>query len=233
MAAAFREVGFKTIDIHMTDLISKKYSLNNFKGMVACGGFSYGDVLGAGNGWATTILKNNYLLNEFKKFFQRKNTFTLGVCNGCQMISILKNIIPGASHFPKFETNLSGRFESRTIMIEVLKSKSIFLKNMEGSIIPTIISHGEGRVANYTQGNLALKFFNTSQNNSYSYPANPNGSVDGATGFTSQDGRVTIMMPHPERNFLALHNSWVSNDWGYYSPWIQMFQNAFKWSKNQ
>ena len=233
MAAAFREVGFKTIDIHMTDLISKKYSLNNFKGMVACGGFSYGDVLGAGNGWATTILKNNYLLNEFKKFFQRKDSFTLGVCNGCQMISILKNIIPGASHFPKFETNLSGRFESRTIMIEVLKSKSIFLKNMEGSIIPTIISHGEGRVANYTKGNLALKFFNTSQNNSYSYPSNPNGSIDGATGFTSQDGRVTIMMPHPERNFLTLQNSWVSNDWGYYSPWIQMFQNAFEWSKNQ
>ena len=233
MAAAFREVGFKTIDIHMTDLISKRRSLKNFKGIVACGGFSYGDVLGAGNGWATTILKNNYLLNEFKKFFQRKDSFTLGVCNGCQMISILKNIIPGASHFPKFETNLSGRFESRTIMIEVLKSKSIFLKNMEGSIIPTIISHGEGRVANYTKGNLALKFFNTSQNNSYSYPSNPNGSIDGATGFTSEDGRVTIMMPHPERNFLTLQNSWVSDDWGYYSPWIQMFQNAFEWTKNQ
>ena len=230
MAAAFREVGFKTIDIHMTDLLSKKYSLNNFRGMVACGGFSYGDVLGAGNGWATTILKNNYLLKEFKGFFQRKDSFTLGVCNGCQMISILKNIIPGASHFPKFETNLSGRFESRTIMIEVLKSKSIFLKNMEGSFIPTTISHGEGRVTNYTKSNLALKFFNTSQNNSLSYPSNPNGSIDGVTGFTSRDGRVTIMMPHPERNFLTIQNSWVSNDWGYYSPWIKMFQNAFEWS---
>jgi phosphoribosylformylglycinamidine synthase len=233
MAAAFREVGFKVIDVHMTDLITKKYSLNNFKGIVACGGFSYGDVLGAGNGWATTILKNNYLLKEFKNFFQRKDSFTLGVCNGCQMISILKNIIPGASHFPKFETNLSGRFESRTIMIEVLKSKSIFLRNMEGSIIPTTISHGEGRVENYTKSNLALKFFNTSQNNCYSYPSNPNGSTDGATGFTSQDGRVTIMMPHPERNFLTTQNSWASNDWGYYSPWIQMFKNAFEWSKDQ
>ena len=238
MAAAFDRAGFSTIDVHMSDLIEGRIKLDDFTGLVACGGFSYGDVLGAGGGWAKTILFNEELKDQFSKFFARLDSFTLGVCNGCQMLAQLKDIISGADHWPVFLRNESEQFEARLVMVEVQKSPSIFLNGMEGSRIPLVVSHGEGR-SSYTleeskqaieKGIVSLSYITNSGEVADQYPANPNGSELGLTGLTTTDGRVTIMMPHPERVFLKKQFSWLPDDWKQEdSPWMQMFRNARKW----
>jgi phosphoribosylformylglycinamidine synthase len=235
MAAAFNRAGFEAVDVHMSDLVAKRKQLNDFKGLVACGGFSYGDVLGAGEGWAKSILYNNYLRDMFTQFFADQANFSLGVCNGCQMLSNLKTLIPGAEHWPHFVQNLSERFEARSAMVEVQSSKSILLANMEGSRMPIAVSHGEGRAEFANSGQLtqlnadnlvALRYVDNYGKVTEQYPANPNGSVDGVTGLTSLDGRATIMMPHPERVFRAVTNSWQDDSWHEDSPWMRMFRNA-------
>ncbi|MDE0837852.1 MAG: phosphoribosylformylglycinamidine synthase, partial [Kiritimatiellae bacterium] len=237
MAAAFDRAGFESIDVHMTDLLEGRVSLSSFNGLVACGGFSYGDVLGAGSGWARSILFNEGLRADFEAFFARQNTFSLGVCNGCQMLSQLKSIIPGAQHWPRFLRNRSEQFEARLSNIEVLPSPSIFFKGMEGSKLTIPVAHGEGRVAFETEadadalstaGLLSLRYIEGSGDVAERYPANPNGSPDGLTGMTTTGGRVTIMMPHPERAFRASQLSYVPKDLlsGDAGPWLRMFQNA-------
>ncbi len=238
MAAAFDRAGFTTIDVHMSDLIEGRVELNKFSGLIACGGFSYGDVLGAGGGWAKTILFNSDLKAQFSEFFSREDTFTLGVCNGCQMLAQLKSIIPGADHWPVFLRNNSEQFEARLSMVEVQESPSIFLKGMAGSRMPIVVSHGEGRTS-YTQeqsqkvidqGLVSLNYITNHGETADQYPANPNGSELGLTGLTTIDGRVTIMMPHPERVFLKKQFSWLPDDWQQEaSPWMQMFRNAREW----
>ena len=234
MAAAFHKAGFDTFDVHMTDIISGKTKLDSFQGLVACGGFSYGDVLGAGGGWAKSILFNETAKMEFKKFFERKDTFTLGVCNGCQMLSTLKDLIPGASHWPKFMANLSDRFEARVSLVEIKESPSIFLLGMEGSRLPIAVAHGEGRAV-FSGGSLAktegqrlapLRYVDNHGNMTQRYPENPNGSINGIGGVTSEDGRVTIMMPHPERVFRTVQHSWAPDSWGEDGPWLRLFRNA-------
>ncbi len=235
MAAAFNRAGFKAVDVHMSDILSRRVSLDQFAGLVACGGFSYGDVLGAGEGWAKSILFNDYAKDQFSAFFQRSNTFSLGVCNGCQMMSNLKSLIPGAQWWPHFVTNRSERFEARFAMVEVTSSASIFLSGMEGSRMPIAVSHGEGRaefvdpqnLTKVQQQNLvSLRYVNNYGDVTEQYPANPNGSPQGITGLTSEDGRVTIMMPHPERVFRTVANSWHPDDWQEDSPWMRIFRNA-------
>ena len=238
MAIAFHTVGFDTYDIHMTDLLEGKKTLNDFVGLIACGGFSYGDVLGAGGGWAKSILFNEFANEEFKEFFNRSNTFSLGVCNGCQMLSQLKDIIPGAGHWPRFVTNLSEQFEARLNMVEVLDSKSLFLSEMQGSIIPIVTSHGEGRVEYHNnsdesiltkQQQIAIRYVDNHGQPAVKYPSNPNGSNLGTAGFTSVDGRSTIIMPHPERVLRTVQHSWAPKDWGTYGPWLKMFSNVREW----
>jgi len=235
MAAAFHQTCFDCIDVHMSDLLCEDISLSNFKGLVACGGFSYGDVLGAGGGWAKSILLNHYLLDEFKNFFGRQDTFSLGVCNGCQMMSQLRDIIPGAEHWPDFIRNSSEQFESRLVMVEILDSPSILLTEMAGSKLPIVVAHGEGRAKFRSESNeskviTSLRYIDNMGNPANTYPANPNGSVDGVNGFTSNDGRITIMMPHPERVFLKKQFSWSPKDWWHEEgPWIQLFKNARNW----
>jgi phosphoribosylformylglycinamidine synthase len=239
MAAAFDRVGFSAIDVHMSDLLAGRVQLDDFKGLVACGGFSYGDVLGAGGGWAKTVLYNPELREAFNRFFFREDTFALGVCNGCQMLSHLKDLIPGAEHWPRFVRNLSEQFEARTSLVEIQDSPSILLKDMAGTRIPIAVAHGEGRVElgdealnrNIEQRLVALRYVNGQGNPAEQYPANPNGSPQGVTGFTTNDGRVTIMMPHPERVFRVLQNSWIPDDWRGHEngPWLRMFANARKW----
>ena len=239
MAAAFDRVGFSAIDVHMSDLLAGRVQLDDFKGLVACGGFSYGDVLGAGGGWAKTVLYNPELREAFNRFFFREDTFALGVCNGCQMLSHLKDLIPGAEHWPRFVRNLSEQFEARTSLVEIQDSPSILLKDMAGTRIPIAVAHGEGRVElgddalnrNIEQRLVALRYVNGQGNPAEQYPANPNGSPQGVTGFTTSDGRVTIMMPHPERVFRVLQNSWIPDDWRGHEngPWLRMFANARKW----
>lgn len=235
MAAAFDRAGFDAIDVHMSDLVAQRKKLSDFQGLVACGGFSYGDVLGAGEGWAKSILYNDYLRDMFGEFFANNNTFSLGICNGCQMLSNLKTLIPGAENWPHFVQNLSARFEARAAMVEVQASPSIFLQGMQGSRMPIAVSHGEGRaeLAHADQlsqlnkaNNIALRFVDNYGKVSEQYPANPNGSVEGITGLTSTDGRATIMMPHPERVFRAVSNSWRDPNWQEDSPWMRMFRNA-------
>ena len=235
MAAAFQRAGFTPIDVHMSDLFAGRQHLSSFAGLVVCGGFSYGDVLGAGEGWAKSILFNEALKTQFKDFFERENTFSLGVCNGCQMLSNLKSLIPGAQDWPHFVSNESARFEARVAMLEVQESPSIFFKDMQGSRMPIAVSHGEGRVEfkdgtqlpSLEQGKqVALQFVDNYGNVTQTYPANPNGSVNGITGLTSKDGRATIMMPHPERVFRAVNNSWCDDSWGEDGPWMRMFRNA-------
>ena len=241
MAAAFNEVGFCAVDVHMSDLIDKKITLDEFSGLVACGGFSYGDVLGAGRGWANSILFNSYLKKQFKKFFERNNTFTLGVCNGCQMLSFLKKIIPGSNHFPKFLANTSNQFESRLLNVCIKESKSIFFKDMANSIVPIVVAHGEGKACfdkKVSKENvikhLTLQYIDINNEATTSYPENPNGSEYGTSGITNEDGRVTLIMPHPERVFRKIQFSYypntnnIKNKTGY-SPWIVMFENARKW----
>jgi phosphoribosylformylglycinamidine synthase len=235
MAAAFNRAGFDAIDVHMSDLLSGRQHLSDFKGLVACGGFSYGDVLGAGEGWAKSVLFNNNARDQFSAFFADNDTFSLGVCNGCQMLSNLKSLIPGADLWPHFVTNQSERFEARVAMLEVQDSRSIFFSGMQGSRIPIAVSHGEGR-AEFAATNganqalaanaVALRYVDNYGNPTQQYPANPNGSPMAISGLTSEDGRVTIMMPHPERVFRSVANSWTPDSWGEDSPWMRMFRNA-------
>ncbi len=238
MAAAFERAGFMPVDVHMTDLVAGRHSLVEFKGLAACGGFSYGDVLGAGEGWAKTILFNARLKAQFAAFFERKDTFTLGVCNGCQMLSTLHTLIPGAQNWPHFVRNQSEQFEARLAMVEVQKSRSVLLVGMEGACMPIAVAHGEGlaefkhddqveRLAESAQ--IALKYVNSQGKPTVRYPYNPNGSVQGITGLTSSDGRVTIMMPHPERVFRTVQHSWSPGEWKEDGPWLRMFRNARVW----
>ncbi|MCK9620613.1 MAG: phosphoribosylformylglycinamidine synthase [Methylobacter sp.] len=236
MAAAFDRAGFTSIDVHMSDIIHGRVSLADFTGLVACGGFSYGDVLGAGGGWAKSILFNPRCRDEFAAFFQRPDTFGLGVCNGCQMMSGLKDIIPGAEHWPRFMRNNSEQFEARVALVEVQKSPSILFAGMEGSRMPVAIAHGEGRAefavdpaVALEAGAVALCYVDNYGELTTEFPANPNGSPFGITGLTTTDGRFTIMMPHPERCFRALQNSWHPDDWGEYGAWMRMFRNARVW----
>lgn len=235
MAAAFNKAGFDCIDVHMSDILSGQVSLDQFSGLVACGGFSYGDVLGAGEGWAKSILFNDNARKEFTKFFAKSNTFSLGICNGCQMLSNLKELIPGTEHWPHFVQNTSERFEARFVMVEVQESPSILLKGMAGSQMPIAVAHGEGR-AEFSNANavsianssntVALRYINNLGEVTEQYPLNPNGSPDGITGLCSADGRVTIMMPHPERNFRAIQNSWAPDEWKEDGAWMKIFRNA-------
>ena len=233
MAAAFDRAGFDCIDINMNDLLDRTASLDELSGLVACGGFSYGDVLGAGGGWAKSILCNDYLRDEFERFFKRPGSFGLGVCNGCQMLSRLRSIIPGAAGWPDFERNRSEQFESRVVMVEITESPSLFFQDMAGSRLPIVVAHGEGRAVFNGTGQpapAALRFVDNRGAVTETYPYNPNGSAQGMTGFTSADGRFTILMPHPERVFLAQQVSWIEHDRpGADSPWMQMFYNARQW----
>ncbi|MDP1666918.1 MAG: phosphoribosylformylglycinamidine synthase [Methylobacter sp.] len=236
MAAAFDRAGFTSIDVHMSDIIHGRVSLADFTGLVACGGFSYGDVLGAGGGWAKSILFNPRCRDEFAAFFQRPDTFGLGVCNGCQMMSGLKDIIPGAEHWPRFMRNTSEQFEARVALVEVQKSPSILFAGMEGSRMPVAIAHGEGRAefaidpaVALEAGAVALCYVDNYGELTTEFPANPNGSPFGITGLTTTDGRFTIMMPHPERCFRTLQNSWRPDDWDEYGAWMRLFRNARVW----
>ncbi|MGH8474408.1 MAG: phosphoribosylformylglycinamidine synthase, partial [Methylococcales bacterium] len=236
MAAAFDAAGFSPIDVHMNDLRSGRVGFRNFVGLVACGGFSYGDVLGAGRGWSQSILMNNRMRDLFLEFFARTDRFGLGVCNGCQMLSGLKAIIPGAQDWPKFVRNRSEQFEARVALVEVQDSPSIFFRGMDGSKIPVCVAHGEGRAEfsselGQTQAapNVALRFIDSFGLPAEAYPFNPNGSPGGLCGFTTSDGRVTILMPHPERCFKTFQYTWGSLGAGEFSPWMQFFRNARLW----
>ena len=232
MAAAFDRAGFEAVDVHMSDILSGRVELTDFQGLAACGGFSYGDVLGAGEGWAKSILYNSRARDQFAAFFERGDSFGLGICNGCQMMSNLHDIIPGAEHWPHFVRNVSEQFEARVSMVEVLPSNSLFLDGMAGSMMPIAVSHGEGRVEwrdRPAENAACLRFVDREGQATETYPLNPNGSPGGLTGFTSKDGRFTIMMPHPERIFRSLQNSWRAEEWGEDSPWMRMFRNARVW----
>jgi len=234
MAAAFDRAGFASVDVHMSDILSGRVSLAGFKGAVACGGFSYGDVLGAGKGWARTILFNPRARDEFSAFFGRGDTFALGVCNGCQMMSALKDLIPGASAWPRFERNKVEQFEARFTMVELPESPSLFFAGMAGSRMPIVVSHGEGRAEFDTaeqqaRALIAMRYIDNANNPTEIYPYNPNGSPAGVTGVTTADGRFTIMMPHPERVFRTVQMSWHPEHLGEDSPWMRMFRNARKW----
>ncbi|RKZ95160.1 MAG: phosphoribosylformylglycinamidine synthase [Gammaproteobacteria bacterium] len=234
MAAAFDHAGFAAIDVHMSDIIESRIDLADFKGLVACGGFSYGDVLGAGRGWASTILHNGQARKQLSDFFARTDTFALGVCNGCQMLSQLKELIPGSEHWPTFERNLSEQFEARFSLVEIVESPSILLQGMAGSVMPIAVAHGEGRVDFSKTGSLndsyiAMRYVDNFGQNTQQYPQNPNGSPEGITALTTMDGRVTIMMPHPERVTRTVQHSWHPEDWGKDGPWLRLFHNARKW----
>jgi phosphoribosylformylglycinamidine synthase len=238
MAAAFHRAGFRTIDVHMTDILSGRISLKDFRGLVACGGFSYGDVLGAGEGWAKSILFNDRALAEFSAFFARPDTFSLGVCNGCQMMSNLHSIIPGADHWPHFVQNRSERFEARFASLKIEKSPSILFAGMEGSVIPIAVSHGEGYAefkdaaaaqACSDSGLVCARYVDNHHSVTEKYPLNPNSSPLGMTALTTRDGRVTIMMPHPERVHRTIAMSWHPADWGDDSPWMKLFYNVRTW----
>jgi len=236
MAAAFDRAGFAATDVHMSDIITRRVSLKDYMGLAACGGFSYGDVLGAGEGWAKSILFNYYARDEFEAFFRRADTFALGVCNGCQMMSNLHEIIPGAEHWPHFVRNKSEQFEARFVMVEVQKSPSLFFDGMAESLMPIVVSHGEGyaefaseKKLSATLSLVTMRFVNNQGKLTEVYPLNPNGSPQGVAGMTTPDGRFSILMPHPERVFRAVQHSWYPNDWHEDAPWMRMFRNARKW----
>ncbi len=238
MGAVFDRARFDAIDVHMTDLISGRVSLDQFNALVACGGFSYGDVLGAGGGWAKSILFNGKLRDQFAAFFANPDTLSLGVCNGCQMLSLLHELIPGADHWPSFVRNRSEQFEGRLSLVRVESSNSAFLQGMEGSRFPLAVAHGEGMAEFAADSDLeslrssngvALRYVDNYGVDAVRYPANPNGSPDAIAGISSGDGRVTIMMPHPERVFRASQNSWHPSDWVEDAPSMRMFRNARKW----
>ncbi|QLF92619.1 phosphoribosylformylglycinamidine synthase [Pseudomonas sp. ABC1] len=238
MAAAFDRAGFAAVDVHMSDILAGRVSLEQFKGLVACGGFSYGDVLGAGEGWAKSILFNARAREAFIAFFERRDSFALGVCNGCQMLSNLHELIPGTENWPHFVRNRSEQFEARVAMVQVQESASIFLQGMAGSRLPIAIAHGEGHAEFGSEeallqadlsGSVALRYVDNHGKVTERYPANPNGSPRGITGLTNRDGRVTIMMPHPERVFRAVTNSWRPDGWEEDGGWMRMFRNARVW----
>jgi phosphoribosylformylglycinamidine synthase len=222
--------------VHMSDIISGRVALDEFKGLAACGGFSYGDVLGAGEGWAKSILMNNRARDQFSAFFNRTDTFALGVCNGCQMMSNLHEIIPGATNWAHFGRNQSEQFEARFVMVEVQESPSILFADMAGSRMPIVVAHGEGyadfkdaKTLKAAQPLVSLRYVDNAGCATETYPLNPNGSPQGITGLTTPDGRFSIMMPHPERVIRAVQNSWHPSDWQENGAWLKMFQNARKW----
>eukprot|EP01064_Diplonema_japonicum_P025979 TRINITY_DN37407_c0_g1_i1.p1 TRINITY_DN37407_c0_g1~~TRINITY_DN37407_c0_g1_i1.p1 ORF type:complete len:1297 (+),score=378.53 TRINITY_DN37407_c0_g1_i1:44-3934(+) len=241
MAWAFRSAGFRVHDVHMSDVLTGATTLDKFRGVVSCGGFSYGDTLGAGRGWASTIKGNPQALTQFKTFFHRPDTFALGICNGCQMLGSLWDLVPGAAEWPTFTYNESTQFEARVSMVKVQGSKSVFFNEMEGSVIPVAVSHGEGRAEFRSEADqkacaVPLRYVDTRGQTAKTFPYNPNGSPEGIAGVCSADGRVTALMPHPERVLRTFCNSWTpdheaesENKWGDYSPWLQMFVNARKW----
>ena len=238
MAAAFDRAGFAAVDVHMSDIIAGRIALADFHGLAACGGFSYGDVLGAGEGWAKSILFNARARDEFAAFFARSDSFGLGICNGCQMLSNLHELIAGTELWPHFVRNRVEQFEARLSLVEVLPSPSLFLRGMEGSRLPIAVAHGEGRAefrdeggagAALTSGIVALRFVDNFGRPAEAYPANPNGSPGGITGLTSRDGRFTILMPHPERVFRTVQHSWHPDGWGEDGPWLRLFRNARRW----
>ncbi len=238
MAAAFHRAGFTAVDVHISDLHSGVRSLAEFRGLVACGGFSYGDVLGAGEGWAKSILYNPALRDQFAAFFARDDSFTLGVCNGCQMVSNLRELIPGAEHWPRFVRNRSEQFEARLALVRIEQNPSILLADMAGSHLPIAVAHGEGRVEFAGAGarsacegseTVALRYLENDLSVAERYPANPNGSPGGIAGLSSRDGRATIMMPHPERVFRTVQHSWAPEEWGEDGPWLRLFRNARRW----
>ena len=237
MAAAFDAAGCRSVDVTMTDLLAGRADLADFAGLAACGGFSYGDVLGAGAGWARTILFHDGLRRMFEAFFARGETFALGVCNGCQMLSLLSELIPGAEGWPRFTHNRSGQFEARLSSVEILESASVLLRGMEGARLPVPVAHGEGRAEFDDPADLerlaagsrvSARFVDGRGAAASAYPANPNGSPEGVTALSSADGRVTIMMPHPERVFRVVQLSWRPPEWEdrEFSPWLRMFENA-------
>jgi phosphoribosylformylglycinamidine synthase len=234
MAAAFDRAGFESVDVHMTDLIAGRVSLAGFKGFAAGGGFSYGDVLGGGQGWAKTILFNARAREEFERFFARRDTFALGACNGCQMMGALRELIPGAGGWPLFVRNRSEQFEARLVMVEIVESPSIVFAGMAGSRMPIATAHGEGRPVFKNEKDLAnalvaMRYVNNRGEPTETYPYNPSGSPGGMTGLTTPDGRFTIVMPHPERVFRNVQMSWSPPGSGEDSPWMQLFRNARRW----
>jgi phosphoribosylformylglycinamidine synthase len=238
MAAAFHKAGFTAVDVHMSDVLSGRVELDAFKGLVACGGFSYGDVLGAGEGWAKSIKFNEQVRDQFAGFFERTDTFTLGVCNGCQMVSTLKELIPGADNWPRFVRNRSEQFEARLALVKIESTNSILLRGMEGSHMPIAVAHGEGRAefsdqaaqsACEASNTIILRYLENDLTVAERYPANPNGSPGGIAGLTSKDGRATIMMPHPERVFRTVQHSWAPEDWAEDGGWLRLFRNARVW----
>ncbi|MCX7672197.1 MAG: phosphoribosylformylglycinamidine synthase [Thiobacillaceae bacterium] len=234
MAAAFDLAGFTAVDVHMSDILAGRVRLTEFNGLAACGGFSYGDVLGAGGGWAATILHHARAREQFAAFFHRPDTFALGVCNGCQMLARLKTLIPGAEDWPRFERNLSEQFEARLVMVEVPDNPSILFTGMAGSRLPIVVAHGEGRAvfdtpAQQRRARVCLRYVDNRGRVTERYPANPNGSPRGITGLTTPDGRFTILMPHPERLFRSVQYSWRPEGWGEEGPWLRLFRNARAW----
>ena len=237
MAATLDRAGFEAHDVHMTDLLAGRTSLESFRGAVACGGFSYGDVLGAGEGWAKTILYHDGVRRMFEEFFARSDAFALGVCNGCQMLAALKELIPGTQAWPKFLRNRSDQFEARVSLVEIVPSPSVLLAGMAGSRLPIVTAHGEGRAEFKSPADLAacdaqltaMRFVTNAGAIASTYPANPNGSPNGIAGLSNADGRVTIMMPHPERVFRTVQLSWHPAEWGECSPWQRLFDNARTW----
>jgi len=238
MGAVMERVGFESHDVHMTDVLSGRVRLADFKGLVACGGFSYGDVLGAGEGWAKSILYHPATRDEFQRFLDRNDTFTLGVCNGCQMFAALKEIVPGAAHWPRFVRNRGEQFEGRFSLVEIQRSPSILLAGMDGSMLPIAVAHGEGRAefsseaharAFSESGLVAVRYIEGNRRVASTYPDNPNGSPFGIAAITNDDGRVTLTMPHPERSFRYAQNSWRPDGAGEYSGWFRMFANARRW----
>ena len=238
MAAVLERAGFESHDVHMSDVLSGRVKLANFRGLVACGGFSYGDVLGAGEGWAKSILYHARTRDEFQRFFERRDTFSLGVCNGCQMFAALKEIVPGAASWPRFVRNRGEQFEGRFSLVELARSPSIFFEGMDGSMLPIAVAHGEGRAefANDAEarafseaGLVSARYIEGNRKIAIQYPDNPNGSPFGIAAVSNADGRVTITMPHPERSFRYAQNSWCPDGAGEYSGWYRMFGNARKW----
>jgi phosphoribosylformylglycinamidine synthase len=235
MAAVFTRAGFDAYDVHMSDILSRRVRLARFHGLAACGGFSYGDVLGAGEGWAKSILFNQLARDEFAAFFERTATFTLGVCNGCQMLSALKELIPGTDGWPRFVRNRSEQYEARVTLLKVPRSNSVLLSGMHGSVLPIAVAHGEGYAefgSHLTPGELledgrvTLQYVDTRDEPTELYPFNPNGSPVGVAGVCSADGRVTSVMPHPERVFRTVQNSWAPEAWSEDGGWMRLFQNA-------
>jgi phosphoribosylformylglycinamidine synthase len=236
MAAAFDRAGFATVDVHMTDIIAGRRDLKEFRGLAAGGGFSYGDVLGAGEGWAKSILYNARAREAFEAFFRRGDTFALGACNGCQMMGSLRELVPGARNWPRFVRNRSEQFEARFVMVEVQRSPSLFFEGMTGSRLPVVVSHGEGYpefadadALRAAEPLVALRYVDNRGSVTETYPGNPNGAPAGITGLTTADGRFTILMPHPERVFRTVQNSWHPDAWGEDGAWMRMFRNARRW----